>query len=84
MPDRLPKPPEYRTLGAALRALRREASLTQVQAGKLAGVRSNFLAQVERGERGLTWSTLVALLRAYNADLRDLADEIDLAGGIEG
>jgi transcriptional regulator with XRE-family HTH domain len=84
VPDRLPKPPEYVPLGVALRALRREAGLTQVEAGKATGVRSNFLSQIELGKRGLTWSTLVALLRTYNADLRDLQDEIDIAGGIEG
>jgi len=80
--ERLPKPPEYATLGVALRGLRRTAGLTQVQAGERADVRSEFVSQVERGKRGLTWSTLVALLVAYNADLRDLADEIDLAGGL--
>jgi transcriptional regulator with XRE-family HTH domain len=77
----LPKPPEYRTLGLALRALRQAASLTQVEAGKSAGIRSNFVAQVERGERGLTWSTLLRLLSTYDADLRDLADEIDQTSG---
>ena len=82
--ERLPKPPEYKTLGLALRALRRSASLTQIQAGKIIDVRSEFISQVERAERGITWSTLVALLTAYNADLRDLQDEIDLVGGLEG
>jgi transcriptional regulator with XRE-family HTH domain len=55
------------------------AGLTQVQAGEKAGVRSEFVSAVERGRRGVQWSTLLALLRAYDADLRDLADEIEAA-----
>jgi transcriptional regulator with XRE-family HTH domain len=82
--ERLPKPPEYRTLGLGLRALRRAASLTQIEAGEVVGVRSEFISQVERAERGITWETLVAMLVAYSADLRDLQDEIDIAGGLEG
>lgn len=79
MPNqRLPKPPEYAELGGALRALRKTARLTQVQAGEKAGVRSEFVSTVERGKRGVQWSTLLALLSAYNADLHDLADEIEL------
>jgi transcriptional regulator with XRE-family HTH domain len=82
--QRLPKGPEYRTLGLALRALRRSASLSQIQAAAIIDVRSEFISQVERAERGMTFETLVALLLAYNADLRDLQDEIDLAGGLKG
>jgi transcriptional regulator with XRE-family HTH domain len=81
--DRKPKSPEHEPLGIALRALRRKTGLTQVEAGGLAGVRSNFISQIELGKRGPAWRTLVALLRTYDADFRDLQDEIDLAGGIE-
>jgi hypothetical protein len=45
--------------------------------GELAGIRSEFVSKVERGDRGLRWSTLLALLRAYDAGLRELADEIE-------
>jgi transcriptional regulator with XRE-family HTH domain len=82
--ERLPKGPEYQTLGLALRALRQSASLTQIDAAAIIDVRSEFISQVERAERGCTWETLVAMLVAYNADLRDLQDEIDLAGGLKG
>jgi len=44
-----------------------------VQAGKTADVRSNFISQVERGQRGMTWTTLLRLLDAYDATLYDLA-----------
>jgi transcriptional regulator with XRE-family HTH domain len=74
---RLPSASEYAELGRALRELRREAGLTQVQAAEIIGVRSTFVSLVERGERGMRWHTLLALLRAYESDLHALADAIE-------
>ncbi len=53
--------------------------MTQVEAAELAGIRSGFVSAVERGKRGLTWTTLLALLDAYGASLHDLADALDAA-----
>lgn len=75
----LPSAAEYAALGRALRELRRTAGLTQVEAAELVGIRSTFVSLIERGERGLRWHTLQAFLRAYGADLRDLADALDRA-----
>jgi transcriptional regulator with XRE-family HTH domain len=75
-PD-LPSAAEYAALGNALKALRKRIGLTQVQAGELVGVRSTFVSQIERGERGMRWHTLLAFLRAYHADLRTLGEAID-------
>jgi transcriptional regulator with XRE-family HTH domain len=74
---RLPSADEYAALGRALRELRRQAGLTQVQAAEIVGIRSTFVSLIERGERGMRWHTLLAFLRAYGADLRDLADALD-------
>jgi transcriptional regulator with XRE-family HTH domain len=68
--------PDYVALGAALKALRRIADLTQVQAADRIGIRSTFVSQVERGERGCRWHTLLKFLKAYDADLATLATEI--------
>jgi transcriptional regulator with XRE-family HTH domain len=70
-------PADYARLGQVLRELRHAASLTQVQAAALIGVRSQFISEVERGNRGLRWHTLLALLAAYGANLHDLADGLD-------
>jgi transcriptional regulator with XRE-family HTH domain len=70
-------PAEYVKLGRVLRDLRQTAGLTQVQAGELVNVRSGFISEVERGNRGLRWHTLRTLLAAYGADLHDLANGID-------
>jgi transcriptional regulator with XRE-family HTH domain len=67
---------DYVSLGAALKALRRTAALTQVEAAELIGIRSTFVSQVERGERGCRWHTLLKFLKAYGVDLATLAVEI--------
>jgi len=53
--------------------------MTQVQAAEQVGIRSKFVSEVERGNRGLRWHTLRGLLRAYGAGLRDLAAAIEAA-----
>ena len=68
--------PDYVILGAALRALRHAGGLTQVEAAGTIGIRSTFVSQVERGERGCRWHTLLKFLKAYDADLATLAIEI--------
>jgi transcriptional regulator with XRE-family HTH domain len=75
----LPSAAEYAALGRALRELRRSAGLTQVEAAEIVGIRSTFVSLIERGERGMRWHTLLAMLRAYGADLRGLADALDRA-----
>ena len=77
---KLPHAADYQALGRALRGLRQAAGLTQVQAAEPAGIRSKFVSEVERGNRGLRWHTLLALLHTYGCDLRDLADAIEAAG----
>lgn len=80
MPNpKLPHAHEYRALGNALRSLRETAGMTQVQAAEQVGIRSKFVSEVERGNRGLRWHTLRGLLRAYGAGLRDLAAAIETA-----
>jgi transcriptional regulator with XRE-family HTH domain len=75
----LPSAAEYAALGRAMRELRRTAGLTQKQAAEIVGIRSTFVSLIERGERGMRWHTLMALLRAYGADLRNLADALERA-----
>jgi transcriptional regulator with XRE-family HTH domain len=74
---RLPAAADYAALGRALRELRRDAGLTQIQAAESIGIRSTFVSLIERGQRGMRWHTLLAFLRAYGADLRKLAELLD-------
>ncbi len=72
-----PDPDDYFALGRALRELRETAGMTQVAAGEAVGLRSQFISEVERGTRGVKWHTLLGLLRAYGADLHNLANAFD-------
>jgi transcriptional regulator with XRE-family HTH domain len=47
-----------------LRELREEAGLTQEQLAAKAGMHKLGIAKLERGERGPSWSTVVALCEA--------------------
>ncbi|HEV3046861.1 MAG TPA: helix-turn-helix transcriptional regulator [Solirubrobacteraceae bacterium] len=73
----LPSAEDYASLGRALRALRRDAALTQKEAAVLIGVRDTFVSQIENGRRGMRWHTLLAFIDAYNADLHVLANAIE-------
>jgi transcriptional regulator with XRE-family HTH domain len=68
---------DYVTLGRALAELRHAAGLTQVEAGERVGIRSKFVSEVERGNRGMRWHTLLIVLDVYGATLHDLADAIE-------
>jgi len=70
-------PEDKRELGEALRTLRETASMTQEQAAEAVGIRSQFVSEIERAERGPSWDTIRALLRAYGATLRDLGKILD-------
>lgn len=72
---------EYVQLGRALAALRRRAGLTQAQAAAKVGIRNTHVSGVETGERGVSYTTMTALLRVYGVTLRDLADEIERGEG---
>jgi transcriptional regulator with XRE-family HTH domain len=69
--------PDYVTLGKALKALRKSAGLTQVQAAAAVGIRGTSVSAIERGERGCRWTVLLRLLAVYDADLAALAAKID-------
>jgi transcriptional regulator with XRE-family HTH domain len=67
----------YRVLGKALRELREQAGLTQEALAARVEIGATYVSQVENGHRGVRWHTLLAFLRALDADLRQLADAID-------
>jgi transcriptional regulator with XRE-family HTH domain len=72
---------DYIALGRALATLRHRAGLTQAEAGERAGIRNTHVSLVERGERGISYRTLMALLRAYGKTLSELVAEIEPGDG---
>ncbi len=69
--------PEYVQLGAALRALRTRAVLTQDELATRAKIDAPYLSRIEGGWRDIRWSTLQRLLDALGSDMRQLADTIN-------
>lgn len=65
------------TLGRALAALRHKAEMTQEQVANELGADATLVSRIERGKRGIRWPTLIRFLRVLDADLHQLADEID-------
>src|SRR5690242_2243965 len=59
-------------VGAALRAYRLRRDLSQSDLARLAGVSPSAISQVERGERGLSLETLMALSVRLNVTLDEL------------
>src|SRR5215472_12340443 len=59
-------------VGMALRAYRLRRELSQSDLARLAGVSPSAISQVERGERGLSLDTLMALARRLNITLDEL------------
>jgi transcriptional regulator with XRE-family HTH domain len=72
---------DYIALGRALAVLRHRAGLTQAEAGERAGIRNTHVSLVERGERGISYRTLMALLRAYGTTLSEMVAEIERGNG---
>jgi transcriptional regulator with XRE-family HTH domain len=62
-----------------LRTLRLRAGLTQEEMAAKVDIGATYVSQVENGHRGVRWHTLLRLLRALDADLRQLADAVDEA-----
>ena len=52
-----------RSLGAAIRAARLEAGLTQGALGRRAGIVGKYVSEIERGTRDIPFSTLRAIVQ---------------------
>ena len=59
-------------VAASLRALRRRRRISQKQLAAMAGVTASAISQAERGERGLSLSTLVRLSETLGLTVDDL------------
>jgi HTH-type transcriptional regulator/antitoxin HipB len=69
--------PDQQAVGRALRELRKRAGLTQEQVAERMGTSSTYLSRLEAGQRDIRLSTVLRLLDALGADLRQLADDIE-------
>jgi transcriptional regulator with XRE-family HTH domain len=66
-------------LGRALRALRKQAGITQEQLAERLAVDPTFVGRLERGQRGAHWRTIRRILAALDTGVGEFATEIDAA-----
>ena len=57
---------DYKDLGARVRTVRRQKTLTQEQLAEQVGISASFLGHIERGTRIASIDTLVALCNALD------------------
>ncbi|MFB9279403.1 helix-turn-helix domain-containing protein [Cohnella cellulosilytica] len=64
-------------LGERIRLLRRESNLSQEQLGELAGLHTNYIGQVERGEKNVTVESLEKIAAGLRVSMEELFRYID-------
>lgn len=64
--------PELVPLGQEVRRLRKERGLSQEKLAELAGLHTNYIGGIERGERNVGVRALLALARGLGTEVRDL------------
>jgi transcriptional regulator with XRE-family HTH domain len=72
------KHPDLIALGKRIRALRKEAKLTQEELAERAGLSANYVGEIERGERNPSALALFALARGLQVLPRALLDDEDI------
>lgn len=73
-------PPELRRLGAAMRELRQEAGLRQIELAVNSGVSEGRVSEIEHGKNDLRWSTLLRVLEGLDVSLSELAAALERQG----
>ena len=64
-------------LGAAIRRIRRQRRLTQLQLADSLGISISYLNLIENNRRNVTGKLLVSLAKEFNVELSDLGSEND-------
>lgn len=69
--------PTLRTLGTALRRLRRDRGLSQDRLANLAGVDRAYVGGIERAERHPTWEVIERLLTKLDVTWTEFGRALD-------
>ncbi|MFS0555779.1 helix-turn-helix domain-containing protein [Brevibacillus reuszeri] len=64
-------------LGNRIRFLRKVKGLSQEQLGELSGLHTNYIGQVERGEKNVTVESLEKIAKGLDVTLEELFRHID-------
>ncbi|MBP2110285.1 helix-turn-helix domain-containing protein [Paenibacillus silagei] len=71
MPDES-KTELVKRIGERIRRLRKEMNLSQEQLAERSGLHTNYVGQIERGEKNLTLETLEKVVTGLNISLEEL------------
>ena len=69
----MPARPDQLALGEAVRAIREERGLSQVQLAEATGFIQAWISHVERGRRNPSWSNVVRLSGGLGVSVAELA-----------
>lgn len=64
-------------VGERIRQLRKQCSLSQYELAHKSGISSNYLGQIERGERGLSFETFLHIASALNVSPIELINDCE-------
>ncbi|EJL46601.1 helix-turn-helix domain-containing protein [Brevibacillus ruminantium] len=67
-------------LGERIRTLRMDKGLSQEQLGERSGLHTNYVGQIERGEKNLTIESLSKIARSLGIPLEQLFHSVDPLG----
>jgi transcriptional regulator with XRE-family HTH domain len=65
------------SLGRAVKALRAEAGLTQIQLAEQAGTHASYVSHIERGVTNLTWTGLGRLAQGLGVARSALVNRVE-------
>jgi transcriptional regulator with XRE-family HTH domain len=73
--------PDAYALGRAVRAIRDERGLSQVQVAEATGFIQAWISHVERGRRNPSWSNVVRLATGLGVSVSELAKRAEACAG---
>jgi len=69
--------PDQPALGAAVRAVREDKGISQVQLAAATGLVQSWISETERGRRNPSWSNVVRLAEGLGVSLSELASRAE-------
>lgn len=72
--------PDLLALGRAVRAIRDEKKISQVQLAEATGLAQAWISQIERGRRNPSWSNVLRLAEGLGVRLSELVKRAETSG----
>lgn len=75
--------PDARALGQAVRAIRDERGLSQVQVAEATGFIQAWISHVEHGRRNPSWNNVVRLADGLGVRVSELTERAEACAGVK-